>query len=388
VLAVELDATLGRRSADSRLRFGGRILLVGDDAAMLQQLERLLLEGGLGPLMMTSGTGRALGLFRELNPDVVLLDVNLATVDPLPLIRQMNARVPDTEFLPIVVLAADATPEQKQQLLAEGVCDIVDRKNGLPDLPPRLQNVLRIRDLTGALEQRVTARTAMFRATEVELVNRLAVVAELGDYGDASHVQRVGRTSALLAAQLGLGPEEVQLIRHAAPLHDIGKIAIPDAILLKTDALSLEEWDTLKTHTTIGARLLADSIAPVLQIAEGIALYHHESWDGTGYAGVAGEDIPLAGRIACVADVFDALTHERPYKSAWSAADSVDWMRTMRGQRFDPRVLDALVEVSRVTDLTDLGTDAGPLISPRINVAARAAGKLQTAWRDKTEDEE
>lgn len=135
MLAVQLDATLGRRSADTRRRFGGRTLLVGDDAGMLQLLERLLLEGGLGPLTMTSSTSRALALFRDLNPDVVLLDVDMSAVDPIPMIRQMNARVPDTEFLPIVVIAADASPEQKQALLGEGACDFVDRKTGLSDLP-------------------------------------------------------------------------------------------------------------------------------------------------------------------------------------------------------------------------------------------------------------
>jgi putative two-component system response regulator len=372
VLAVELDATLGRFAADSLLRYGGRILLLGDDLAKLQQVERLLVEAGFGPVTINADRRRMLALFQDFKPDVVLLDLEIHGVDPSQIIRQLGARVPDAEFLPIVVIAAAASPEQKQSLLSLGVCDIIDREIGLSDLPLRLQNVLRIRDLSGALEQRVAARTALLRETELELASRLAAVAELGDYGDASHVQRVGRTSALLAAQLGVAPDEVLLIRHAAPLHDIGKIAIPEAILLKSDPLTLEEWDVLKTHTTIGARLLAGSLSPVLQVAEKIALYHHECWDGTGYTGISGEDIPFVGRIVTVADVFDALTHERPFKSAWTSTDSVEWMQTMRGQRFDPHVFDALAEVLHTTDLTDLGADALPLLGTSMEAAAEA----------------
>jgi putative two-component system response regulator len=369
---VELDATLGRRNADARLRGGARILLIADDIDLLQPIERMVVEAGFGPLTIVGDPRRALSLFRDLKPDVVLLDLDMSGVHATSIIRQLSERAPAAEFLPIVVIAADASVEQKELLLSLGVCDFIDRKTGLTDLTVRLQNVLRIRDLTGALEQRVAARTALLRRTELELASRLAAVAELCDYGDATHVQRVGRTSALLAAELGLTHDEVQLIRHAAPLHDIGKIAIPEAILLKTDALTLDEWDVLKTHTTVGARLLTGSMSPVLQVAEEIALYHHESWDGTGYAGIAGEDIPLVGRITAVADAFDALTHARPYRSAWPPSDAMDWMRTMRGQRFDPRVLDALGEVLLFTDLTDLGAEG--LAGPRFDVGAAHTG--------------
>lgn len=370
MLAVELDATLGRWAGGSGLLSGARILLVTDDLEMRQRIELLLGETafGFGPLTIVNDALRALPLFSELKPDVVLLDLDMAGLNATSMIRQLSERVPAAEFLPIVVIASDSSADESEFLLSLGVCDLIGRRTGLRDLPVRLHNVLRIRALTEALEQRVAARTALLRRTELELASRLAAVAELCDYGDATHVQRVGRTSALLATELGLGHEEVQLIRHAAPLHDIGKIAIPEAILLKTDALTLEEWDVLKTHTTIGARLLAGSTSPVLQVAEDIALYHHECWDGTGYAGISGEDIPLVGRITAVADVFDALTHERPYKSAWSSADAMDWMRTMRGQRFDPAVLDALANVLLFTDLTDLGAEA--LVGPHMDVAA------------------
>jgi putative two-component system response regulator len=370
MLTVELDAMLGRRTADSRLRCGGRILFVGDDVGMQQLVEWVLVKAGFGPLTTTSDARRAIARFRDAAPDIVLLDLPALRIDVDVVIQQLSERFAHSEFLPIVVLVEDANPEHRQHLLGQGACDIIDRSTGLSDLPLRLQNVLRVRDLANVLEQRVTARTMLLHNTELELASRLAATAELCDYGDASHVQRVGRTSALLAAQLDIAPEQVQLIRHAAPLHDIGKIAIPDAILLKSEPLTLEEWDVLKTHTTVGARLLAGSISPILQLAEEIALYHHEHWDGTGYTGWSGEDIPLVARIVAVADVFDALTHDRPYKSAWPTAEALDWMRTMRGQRFDARVLDALVDVLQVTDLTDLGTETIALVGPRSNVPA------------------
>jgi putative two-component system response regulator len=339
-------------------------MVVAADHGMLQRIEGTLVAAGYGPVALSTDPGRMLALFGGFGPDLVLLELGRSGAGSRHLIRELVARVPEDEFLPIVVLAAGATEEQKRSLLAMGVCDIVDPTTGLSDLPVRLQNGLRVRYLASALEQRVATRTSLLRQTELELASRLAAVAELGDYGDASHVQRVGRTAALVAAQLGMKENEVQLIRYAAPLHDIGKIAIPEAILLKTDPLTLEEWDVLKTHTTIGARLLSGSLSPVLQVAEKIALYHHECWNGTGYAGVRGEDIPLAARIVTVAEVYDALTHERPYKSAWTGADSLSWMRTMRGQRFDPRALDALEDVLRLTDVTELALDARAPLPP------------------------
>jgi putative two-component system response regulator len=152
-----------------------------------------------------------------------------------------------------------------------------------------------------------------------------------------------------------MDPDAVHCLRYAAPLHDIGKIALPDSILRKPEALSLDEWDVLKTHTTIGAQMFAGSRSPILQMAEEIALYHHENWDGTGYTpGLGGDDIPLVGRIVAVADVFDALTHERPYKAAWSVEETVDWMESMRGAKFDPKVLDALFAVLATQDLATL----------------------------------
>src|SRR5262249_19765182 len=150
------------------------------------------------------------------------------------------------------------------------------------------------------------------------------------------HTERVGQMAALLAKQLGLPDSQVSLIRRAAPLHDVGKIGIPDSILLKLGRLTEAEFSLVKTHTTIGPRILSGSKFPILQLAEEIALNHHERWDGEGYAGIAGDAIPLAGRIVAVADVFDALTQKRPYKAAWPVSEAVAELDRQRAKQFDP----------------------------------------------------
>jgi putative two-component system response regulator len=328
-----------------------RILLVDDEELTMRTLERIMQHAGYTNLCSTTDSRRVLPLFREFDPDMVMLDLHMPGLDGYSLIRQLSVRVPEGQFLPIVVVSGDMSPDAKQKALALGAADFIEKPYDRTEVYLRVRNLLRMRDLTGRLEERVRERTRDLAAAEVEVANRLAFAAELRDYQDGAHVQRVGRTSAHLARLLGLPDEQVELIRHAAPLHDIGKIAIPDAILLKPDALTLEEWDVMKNHTTLGAQMLAGSRSPILQLAEEIALYHHENWDGTGYTpGLRGDEIPLAGRIVCVADVYDALTHQRPYKPIWSQQDAVDWMRGMREQKFDPQVFDALLAVLEMHD--------------------------------------
>ena len=179
---------------------------------------------------------------------------------------------------------------------------------------------------------------------QLEMLARLAAVAEFRDDDTGQHTRRVGNLAVAIARRLGLPEAQLDLMRLAAPLHDVGKIAIPDAVLGKPGKLTSAEFDEMKTHTTVGAKMLAGSEFALLGLAEEIALTHHEKWDGSGYpAGLAGEAIPIAGRIVAVADVFDALTHERPYKPAWSVADALAEMTGESGRHFDPAVLEAFL---------------------------------------------
>lgn len=181
-----------------------------------------------------------------------------------------------------------------------------------------------------------------------ETLRRLALAAEYRDDETYEHTERVAHHVALIAEKLGLRSEQVDLIRQAAPLHDIGKLAIPDSILLKPGRLTPEEFEVIKAHPQRGAEILSGSRSDVLRLAQEIALAHHEWWDGTGYPhGTKGEDIPLSGRIVAVSDVFDALTHDRPYKSAWSYEDAIDEIARLKGKQFDPEVVAAFQGIDR-----------------------------------------
>jgi putative two-component system response regulator len=187
-----------------------------------------------------------------------------------------------------------------------------------------------------------------------EAFRLVAIQAEYRADHSSQHVERVAGTAAAIAERLGLGTEQVRLMREAAALHDVGNLAIPDAILLKPNKLTEVEYELVKTHTTLGARLLSESGSRVLQMASVIAAAHHERWDGTGYpAGLAGEDIPLAARVVAVADVFDALTHDRPYKSLWPVEQAISEIQQGAGTQFDPRVVDAFLETLAHADLPE-----------------------------------
>jgi CHASE3 domain sensor protein len=197
------------------------------------------------------------------------------------------------------------------------------------------------------LERRVAARTEDLQGARLELLNRLALAAEFRDDDTHAHTQRVGYTAYRLAEKLGCADEECRTIGLAAPLHDVGKLGIPDAILLKPGKLTTEEFDAMKAHAALGANLLSGSSSLILRMGEQIALGHHERWDGSGYPhGLESHDIPLAARIVAVADVFDALTHARPYKDAWSSEDALAEIVAQSGRHFDPAVVLALQELN------------------------------------------
>lgn len=200
---------------------------------------------------------------------------------------------------------------------------------------------------TEILEHRVKARTADLEEAQLEILERLALAAEFRDDETGQHTQRVGRTAAILARALDLPSEQVKLIQGGAPLHDMGKLGIPDEILRKPGKLTAQEFEIMKTHTTIGAQILSGSRFPILQMAEEIALTHHERWDGTGYAGLAGERIPLSGRIVAIADVFDALTNDRVYRKAMPLEEALAEIELQRGQHFDPEMVDAFLQIIR-----------------------------------------
>ena len=329
-----------------------KILIVDDEETNVQLLEAVLRREGYRNLLSATDSRRVLPLFSSFAPDLILLDLNMPHFDGFEVMKQLSGHIPGGTYLPILVLTANITPEAKQGALSRGAKDFLTKPFDRVEVLLRIANLLETRRLhqmlqnqNQTLEGRVRERTRELQATQIEVLERLALAAEFRDDATGWHTKRVGKTSAALARTLKLPDEQVELIRRAAPLHDIGKIGISDLILLKQGKLTPEEFEIMKTHTTIGAKIQSGSLIPLLQMAEEIALTHHEKWDGTGYAGLHGETIPLPGRIVAVADVFDALTHARPYKKAWSIAQAREEIAKQSGRQFDPRVVDAFIAI-------------------------------------------
>jgi putative two-component system response regulator len=323
-----------------------RILVVDDEDANLRALSRILHAAGYHAVTTTTDPTTVLSLHQECDPDLVLLDLHMEALDGMAVLEQLRAAAAPQGYLPVLMLTGDSSPEARRRALAAGATDFVAKPFEMDEVLLRIRNLLEIRSLhrritahNQLLESRVAERTAELDDAHLDTLERLALAAEFRDDETGWHTERVGEAAAVLATALGLPEEDVFLIRRAAPLHDVGKIGIPDSILRKPGALTEAEWRTMKQHTTIGARILSSGRSRVIRLAEQIALYHHEHWNGAGYPrGLAGESIPLVGRLVMVADVFDALLSDRVYRSAWPAEQVLNYIRDHAGRRFDPRI--------------------------------------------------
>jgi putative two-component system response regulator len=338
-----------------RKLLGSRILIVDDEEANLRVLVRLLEQRGYTNVKTLSDPREVLPTFFEWDPDLILLDLHMPHIDGWGVLAQLSDAKLETSYLPVLMLTADATRETKQRALSIGAKDFLSKPFDATEVLLRIDNLLHTRLLhlelehyNRALEARVLERTQELDKARYEIIERLALAAEFRDDDTHQHTWRVGQMAAYLAKAADLPSADVEVIRRAAPLHDVGKIGIPDAILLKPGKLTPDEFAHMKTHTTIGARILSQSEFTLLQVASEIALTHHERWDGNGYPNrLAGDEIPIVGRIVAVVDVFDALTHERPYKPAWPVGDALAEMERQRGTQFDATFVDVLLDLRR-----------------------------------------
>ena len=323
-----------------------RILVVDDEEINLRVLAKILSAAGCTDILTTADPTTVAELYRERDPDLILLDLHMPKLDGFGVLQQLRAAAPPHAFVPVLVLTGDRSAAARRQALSAGAKDFLTKPFEVDEVLLRISNLLETRYLHREittqnilLEQRVRQRTVELEGAYLDTLERLAIAAEFRDDETGRHTERVGEVASMLGAALGLPEEDLFLIRRAAPLHDVGKIGIPDTILRKPGPLAAEEWEIMKTHATIGARILAGGRSRVVQLAEEIALHHHEQWDGEGYpSGVAGESIPLAGRLVMVADVFDALTSDRVYREAWPADKVLAYIQHYAGQRFDPRI--------------------------------------------------
>ena len=331
---------------------GAEVLVVDDEPANVALIESILERNGFSKVRSITDPRQFREVFTEQQPDIVLLDLHMPHVDGIALLSMIGELRPEGEFLPALVLSADATPRARHDALGAGATDFLTKPLDTTEVGLRVLNYLEARRLhlrlaehTRELDRLVATRTVALERAQAETLERLYLVSEFRDDETHEHTNRVGLSAGKLALAAGLPLDRVELIERAAPLHDLGKVGIPDHVLLKPGKLTPEEFEIVREHPGIGARLIGDTDSAVLRIAKVIAESHHERWNGGGYPnGLRGEAIPIEGRIVTVCDVFDALTHERPYKPAWTLDQATEELMIQRGKFFDSDLVEVFVD--------------------------------------------
>ncbi len=328
-----------------------RVLVIDDEQRNLDLMGRILERAGYTRVTLFTDPEAALRQLPDLAADLIVLDLHMPGIDGFEVLRRLRTALPGDDLLPRLVVTADATTETRRDALALGAHDFLTKPIDVTEVVLRVANLLRTRMLhlglrasNDRLEEQVRARTRQLEDAHRDVTRRLALVGEYRDGGTGEHVERVAELAEALALAAGMPADRAAVLGQAALLHDIGKVAVPDAILLKAGPLLAAELAVIRTHPSIGAHILSGSRSPVLQLAEQIARTHHERWDGQGYpAGLEGEQIPLAGRLVGIVDVYDSLSSVRPYKAAWPRERVVSHLLGERGRQFDPALLDTFL---------------------------------------------
>jgi putative two-component system response regulator len=325
-------------------------LLVDDSRSVLDFLRRHIEADGTVEATAYLDPLQALAAAQSRDFDIVLVDYEMPRMDGITFIRELRA-LPRFFDIPLVMITSIESDEVKMQALQAGATDFLPKRPQSLEMKVRLRNLIRLglasrrlSDRAAHLASEVAAATRKLQEREEEIILRLALAVEYRDNDTGEHTLRVARYSRLIAEGLGLPPRFCRDIYLAAPLHDVGKVAIPDRILLKPGRLDEQEMAVIRTHAAIGGRILADSGCELIQIGATIAASHHERWDGSGYPrGLKGEAIPIEGRVVAVADVFDALTTKRPYKEAMPLLAARQYLSDKKGREFDPACVDAFL---------------------------------------------
>ncbi|MDP2747661.1 two-component system response regulator [Pseudomonas sp.] len=306
------------------------LLLVDDEATNLQVLRHILQEDYR--LLFAKDGGKALEMAERERPDLILLDVMMPGMTGYEVCQALKAQ-PQLEAIPVIFVTALADVEDEARGFSVGAVDYITKPVSPPIVRARVRTHLSL------------VRMDELRQTRLQIVQRLGMAAEYKDNETGLHVIRMSHFSKVLALAAGFSEAAAEELLNAAPMHDVGKIGIPDAVLRKPGKLDEEEWAVMRQHVEIGARIIGEHASGLLRTAQRIALSHHEKWDGTGYPnGLSGEDIPLEGRIVAIADVFDALTSVRPYKAAWSVEDAVGLLQEESGRHFDPQLVELFIQ--------------------------------------------
>lgn len=308
------------------------LLIVDDEPVNLRVLKRLL-ESEYQLVFAKNGE-EAIKLAETRLPNLILLDVMMPGLTGFEVCRHLKQQS-NTKHIPIIFVTALNDEHDEAEGFDAGAVDYITK--------PISPAIVRVR---------VKTHLSLVQADELlnsrlQVVQRLGKAAEYKDNETGMHVMRMSHFAKELALAYGLTAKQAEILLHAAPMHDIGKIGIADSIMLKPGKLTDEEFSTMKKHPEIGAEIIGDcGDSLLLQVAKSVSLTHHEKWDGTGYPrGLAGEDIPIEGRICAIADVFDALTSKRPYKEAWTIDETVDFLKSQKGKHFEPRLVDLMIEI-------------------------------------------
>ena len=325
-------------------------LLVDDSRSVLNFLKQLIEADGNVKATAFTDPVQAMAAATEHEYDIVLVDYEMPGMDGITFIRKLRS-LPNFADIPIVMITSIETDEVRMKALEAGATDFLSKRPQALEIRIRLRNLVRLgvavrklNDRAADLASEVAIATQKLQEREEEIILRLALAVEYRDNDTGEHTLRVAKYSRIIAEELGLPPRLCRDIYLAAPLHDVGKVAIPDNILLKPGRLNEEEMAVIRTHAEIGSHILADSPCELIQIGATIAAAHHERWDGSGYPrGLKGEEIPIEARVVAVADVFDALTTRRPYKEPMPLETARHYLEEKKGREFDPTCVDAFL---------------------------------------------
>jgi putative two-component system response regulator len=349
--AVETEL-FGEPGRLAMLNQAARIIIIDDEEANVLLITQIMQRAGYQTIIgLTSAAGLA-ELVKTSPPDLVITDCHMPDFDGFAVLKILSEQIV-RDRLPVLMITGDEAVGTRQRALTLGARDFVTKPFDTVEVLLRVHNLLETRMLFQDLrkQNRTLLESAKgssreLESTRIEMAERLAIAAEYRDDQTSQHNQRVGELASQIAQAIGLTPEDAGLMRRAAALHDIGKIGIPDALLFKPDRLTPGEVRVMRTHSAIGARILGGSHVPLLKLAESIALSHHERWDGSGYpGGLKGDGIPLPGRIVAVADTFDAITSDRPYRPARSVREAVAELKRERDVLFEGRLVDVLERI-------------------------------------------
>lgn len=319
------------------------ILVVDDTLVNIDLIKAALSETYLVQAAVSGEM--ALAIVEEQKPDIVLLDIMMPEMDGYEVCRRLKANE-KTRDVPVIFLTAKSDIADETKGLGLGAVDYITKPISVPIVQARVRTHLALYDQTRELERMVELRTAELAKTRLQIIRRLGCASEFRDNETGNHVIRMSHYSRLIAQAAGMGEESVDILFNAAPLHDVGKIGVPDSVLLHPGKLDQAGWEVIRRHPVIGAKIIGNHQDVLLQTAYTVALMHHEKWDGSGYPNkLKGAEIQLVARIIAIADVFDALTSDRPYKKAWPIEDAVRLIEESAGSHFDPGLIKAFQSV-------------------------------------------